>query len=67
MFLTLQKGDGIVGLHYLKVENDVTHSKTIIPDRSQIHVAPNFLLLSSQNASLYRNNLLHTTISGCRG
>ena len=67
IFLTLQKGDGIANLDYLKVKNDVTHWKTIIPDRSQIHFALNFLLLSSYIASLCCNNLLHTTISGCRG
>ena len=42
-----QKGDRINGVDYLKVKNDVTNWKTIIPDRSQTHTAPNFLLLSS--------------------
>ena len=27
MYLTLQKGDGIAGVDYLKVKNDVTHCK----------------------------------------
>ena len=31
----------------LKVKNDVTHWKTIIPGKSQILIFPNFLLLSS--------------------
>ena len=39
-FLTSQKGGGIVSVNYLKVENDV-------PDRNQIHAAPNFSFLSS--------------------
>ena len=34
----------IVGVDYLKMKNNVTHWKKIIPDRSQIHVAPNFCL-----------------------
>ena len=42
-----QKGDSIAGVNYLKVKNDVVHCKTIICDRSQIHAAPNFSLLSS--------------------
>ena len=45
--LTSQKGGSIAGVDYLKVRNDVIHCKTIISDRSQIHAAPNFLLLSS--------------------
>ena len=45
--LTSQKGDSVAGVDYLKVRNDVIHCKTIISDRSQIHAAPNFLLLSS--------------------
>ena len=43
-FLSSQKGDGIARVNYLKVKNDVTHWKTIIPDKSQILPAPNFLL-----------------------
>ena len=46
-FLSLQKGGGIACVNYLKVKNNVTHSKTIISDKSQIHAGPNFLLLSS--------------------
>ena len=46
-FLTSQKGGGIASVNYLKVKNDVTYWNTIIPDRNQIHAAPNFLLLSS--------------------
>ena len=38
--------DSIAGVDYLKVKNDVIHCKTIISDRSLIHAAPNFLLLS---------------------
>ena len=49
--LTSQKGDIIAGVDYLKVRNDVIHCKTIISDRSQIHVTPNFSLLSSWIAS----------------
>ena len=46
--LSLQKGGGIAGVsNYLKVKNDVTHWKVSISDKSQIHAAPNFLLLSS--------------------
>ena len=36
----------------------------IIPDSSQIYVAPDFLVLRSWIASLRRNNLLHTTAPG---
>ena len=43
-FLSSQKGGGIARVNYLKVKNDVTHWKTIIPDKSQILPAPNFLL-----------------------
>ena len=46
-FLSSQKGGGIAGVNYLKVKNDVTRWKTIIPDKSQIHAASNVLLLSS--------------------
>ena len=46
-FLSLQKGGGIACVNYLKVKNDVTHSKAIITDKSQIHASPNFSLLSS--------------------
>ena len=49
--LTSQKGDSITGVHYLKVNKDVIHCKTIISDRNQIHAAPNFLVLSSRIAS----------------
>ena len=49
--LSSQKGDSIAGVNYLKVKNDVVHCKTIICDRSQIHAAPNFLLLSSRISS----------------
>ena len=38
--------DSIAGVDYLKFKNDVIHCKTIISDRSLIHAAPNFLLLS---------------------
>ena len=47
LFLSSQKGGPIVGVDYLKVKNEITYWKTIIPDRSQIHTASNFLLLSS--------------------
>ena len=46
-FLSQQKGGGIACVNYLKVKNDVTHSKAIISGKIQIHVGPNFLLLSS--------------------
>ena len=46
-FLWLLKGGGNACVNYLKVKNDVTHWKTIISDKSQIHASPNFLLLSS--------------------
>ena len=46
-FLTSQKGGGIASVNYLKVENDVTYWYTIVPDRNQIHAAPNFLILSN--------------------
>ena len=46
-FFTSLKGGGIAGVNYVKMKNDVTHWKTIIPDESQIHAAPNVLLLSS--------------------
>ena len=46
-FLSLQKGGGFACVNYLKVKNDVTHSKAIITDESQIHASPNFSLLSS--------------------
>ena len=49
--LTSQKGDIIAGVDYLKVRTDVVHCKTIISDRSQIHAAPSFSLLSSWIAS----------------
>ena len=60
-FFSLEKGDGIACVNYLKVKNDVTHWKVIISDKSQIHVTPNFLLLSSQivilPATYYCNRL----------
>ena len=46
-FFSLQKGGGIAYVNYLKVKNDVTHWKEIFSDKSQIHAAPYFLLLSS--------------------
>ena len=46
-FLTPQKGGGNASVNYLKVKKDVTYWKAIIPDKNQIHAAPNFLLLSS--------------------
>ena len=46
-FLKSQNGGCIASVNYLTVKNKVTYWKTIIPDRNQIHVAPNFLLLSS--------------------
>ena len=46
-FLKSQKDDGIASLNYLKMKNEVTYWTTIIPDRNQIHAAPNFLLLSN--------------------
>ena len=46
-FLLSQKGGAITGVNYLKVKNDVTCRKAIIPDKSQIHAAANLLLLSS--------------------
>ena len=42
-----QKGGSIEYVNYLKVKHDVTQWKTIISDKSQIHPAPNFLLLGS--------------------
>ena len=66
-FLTSLVDGGIVGVNYLKVKNDVTYWKTIIPDRSQIHAATNVLLLSSYIASLHRNNLVQTTAPGYKG
>ena len=56
-FLTSQKGGGNWCLYW----------KTIIPDRNQIHAAPNFLLLSSYIGSLRRINLLHITTPGYKG
>ena len=47
LFLSSQKGGGIAAVNYLKVKTDVTHWKTIIPNKSQIPAASNFLLLSS--------------------
>ena len=46
-FLTSQKSGGIASVNYLKVKNDVTYWNTIVPDRNQIHAAPNLLFLSS--------------------
>ena len=46
-FFSLQKGGGIACVNYLKVKNDVTHWKAIISDKSRIHAATNFLILSS--------------------
>ena len=46
-FISSQKGDSIACVNYLKVKKDVTRWKTIISEKSQIHAAPNFLLLSS--------------------
>ena len=46
-FLLSHRGGGIAGVNYLKVKNDVTHWKTIIPDNSQIQAASDFLLSSS--------------------
>ena len=66
-FLTSQKGGGITGANYLKVKNNVTHSKTIIPDRNQTYAAPKFLLLSSYIASLRCNSLQQTTAPGYKG
>ena len=60
LFRTSIKGGDIAGAHYLKVKNDFTHWKTIIPDKSQIHAAPNFLLLSSYIASPRCNNMLNS-------
>ena len=42
-----QNGGGIAGVNYLKVKNHVTHWKTIISVKSQIHASSDFLLLSS--------------------
>ena len=67
--LTLQKGDSIAGINYLKVKNDVIHCKTIISDRGQIHAAPNFSLLSSRISSYVTITcckLLHQAIKGER-
>ena len=47
LFLKSEKGGGIASVNYLKVKNEVTYWKTIIPDRNKIHTAPNFLFLSS--------------------
>ena len=46
-FLKSQKDGGIASLNYLKMKNEVTYWTAIIPDRNQIHTAPNFLLLSN--------------------
>ena len=46
-FLTSQIGDGIASVNYLKVKKEVTYWKTIIPDRNQIHAAPNILFLNT--------------------
>ena len=62
-----QKRGGTASVNYLKVKNGVAYWKMIIPDRKQIHAAPNVLLLGSQIASLCRNNLLHTTAPGYKG
>ena len=66
-FLTSQKGGGTAGVNHLKVKNDVTYWKTVFPVMSQIHAAPDFLLLSRDIASLRRNNLLLTTTPGYKG
>ena len=46
-FLKSQKSGVLASVIYWEVKNEVTYWKTIIPDRNQIHAAPNFLLLSS--------------------
>ena len=56
LFLALQKGNGIAGVDYLKVKNDVTYWKTI-PDRSQIHFAPNLFLLRSSTVERTRSGV----------
>ena len=61
-----QKGGGITSVNYLKVKNEVTYWKTIIPDRNQIHAALKFFVLTSYIASLRCNNLLQTTGPGCK-
>ena len=67
-FLTSQKGGGTAGVNHLKnLKNDVTYWKTVFPVMSQIHAAPDFLLLSRDIASLRRNNLLLTTAPGYKG
>ena len=45
-FLKSQKGVGIASVNNLKVKDDINYWDTIIPDRNQIHVLWNFLLLS---------------------
>ena len=45
--LYYKKCYGTAGVDYLKLKNDVTYWKTVIPDGNQFHAAPNFLLLSS--------------------
>ena len=54
----ITKSGGIASVNNLKVKNDVTYWKTVIPDKNQIHDDPNFLLLNSYIASLRYNNLL---------
>ena len=65
-FLKSQKRGGIASVNYLKVKNEVTYWKTIIPDRNQIHAALKFFLLTSYIASLRCNSLLLSTGPGCK-
>ena len=63
----ITNSDSIAGVDYVKVKNDVIYCKTIIFDRSQIHAASNFSLLSSRIASYVTINcytLLHQATRG---
>ena len=67
--LTLQKGDSITGVGYSKMKKGCHPGKTIISEKSQIHAAPNFLLLSSRIASYVAINcytLVHQATRGER-
>ena len=64
--LSSQKGGNIAGVNYLKMKNDVTRSKAIIPDKSQIQATSDFFLSSSLIVILPPNNLLHTTSPVCK-
>ena len=56
--LYITESGGIASVNDLKLKNDATYWKTVIPDKNQIHADPNFLILNSYIASLCYNNLL---------